>query len=472
MSDQMRRLVESRMNAMQEAQQGLVRTWAPYLKAVKTALKEKYNRDITPLDERNIAQCLENGLLESSSRSRLFEATTSDNIAFLGVQLPVIAAMLPSLVLNKIAVVQALDRRNGSIFFMDLKYGQDKGAVVAGTSMLSSKVGHDRTVAGRRYASTMVEGETASVSFTTKYFPIIPGTLVITTADETLVDNGMGVLVSDVTGGSGAISSYTTGVVTVTFGGAAVNPKASYRYNYEKATNGVPEVDFTLTSESCNAQDFPLKTNYTLTSAIDLEKAHGLNLEDEMVKYLGGEVKFEIDHFGIDMIATAAESADAADPITNWAANPTSGQEWLWKKYEFLDRLELGSNNIFAKTQRAFGTYILAGNNAARVIRQLTDRFKPASGLDSVSPTGPIELGTLDGRVVIQDPFLDTNRYYMGYTGDNIMKSSFVFAPYIPLFATNTLITADLKAQKGFLSSAGFKVVNAGFFTYGTISGL
>lgn len=42
----------------------------------------------------------------------------------------------------------------------------------------------------------------------------------------------------------------------------------------------------------------------------------------------------------------------------------------------------------------------------------------------------------------------------------------------IPLFATPTLVTADLKAQKGFLSSAGFKVINAGLFTYGDITNL
>jgi len=462
------------MKSLSQAKDNLVNAWAPYVNAVATALKERYGRDMNRLDRQNIAQCLENSLCESSGRSKLFEDTTASNIAFLGVQLPVIAALLPSLVLNKIAVVQALDRRNGSIFFMDLKYGQAKGGVAAGTSMLNAKTGHNRTLAGRRYASTLVEAESPSnkTSFTTAYKPIIAGTFsIVTTAGETLVDNGANVLVSDESGGTGAID-YTTGVVTVTYGGSSAGAVASYKYNYETAVGGVPEVDFELTAESITALDFPLRTNYTLGAAIDLEKAHGLNLEDEMIKYLGGEIKFEIDHFGIEMIADAAEGALAADPIASWAANPTSGQEWLWKKYEFLDRIESGSNNIFNKSLRAFGTYILAGNNTARVIRQITDRFKPASGADALSPTGPVEIGTLDGRVVIQDPFLGANRYYMGYQGDNIMKSSFVYAPYIPLFATNTLITADLKAQKGFLSSAGFKVVNPSFFTYGDITGL
>ena len=50
-------------------------------------------------------------------------------------------------------------------------------------------------------------------------------------------------------------------------------------------------------------------------------------------------------------------------------------------------------------------------------------------------------------------------------------NTNVAYAPYIPLFATPTLVTADLYAQKGFLSSAGFKVINPALFTLGTISG-
>ena len=42
----------------------------------------------------------------------------------------------------------------------------------------------------------------------------------------------------------------------------------------------------------------------------------------------------------------------------------------------------------------------------------------------------------------------------------------------IPLMATPTLVTSDLYAQKGFLSSAGFKLINAGMYTYGDINNL
>lgn len=192
------------------------------------------------------------------------------------------------------------------------------------------------------------------------------------------------------------------------------------------------------------------------------------NLESELVKYLGGEVKFTIDQVGLDMIDDAASSDDAAAAITTWDARPSQGEPWIWKKEELLDRFEQGSNNIFEKTKRGVATFIHCGNNVARVLRQL-DKFKPRGGATNI-PTGPMVIGTLDGRTIVQNPFKNSNYYTMGFRGPSYLYAGFIYCPYIPLFTTPTLITSDLMAQKGFLSSAGFKVVNAGLFCEGLIT--
>jgi len=202
--------------------------------------------------------------------------------------------------------------------------------------------------------------------------------------------------------------------------------------------------------------------------------------------------RFTIDQYGVDMIdntsingyydTTAGTTRTPATAITAWDASIGSGQEWLWKKHEILDRFEEGNNNIISKTLRGMASFIVAGNNVARVIKQLP-QFNGVSNLNKTPPTGPYKIGDLDGRTIIQNPLLldrtisaatvsGTNRYIMGWRGDNFLMAGFVYAPYIPLFATPTLVTSDLFAQKGFLSAAGFKVINAGMYTYGTITGL
>jgi len=114
------------------------------------------------VERRNIAQCLDNALIEGGIRQqqRLFEATTTeDHISFLGIQLPVIAAMLPSLVLNDIATVQALDRRVAAVFYLDVRASAARGQLAADEVIHSSKTGYNTKLGSRMYAMAGIPRE-------------------------------------------------------------------------------------------------------------------------------------------------------------------------------------------------------------------------------------------------------------------------------------------------------------------------
>lgn len=360
-------LVDQRIKMIQDQQDFLVEAWSPYINAIDEYLEETEGRKTTVYERRNVAQCLENALCESGlkSRSRLFEATTEDNISFLGIQLPVIAALLPSLVLNDIAIVQALDRRIGAVFFLDVQYGSDKGAISSGDTMLSAKTGHARTVSGRRYASTMVKEESISGSAsqtsgttltgTLSYAPgvnvSLAGSIVLRDADGTDVGNDATTAGTIAGTHSGTITA--AGAYSITLGANTDSDGLTidYEYQYDKPVDtyndykGVPEADVNVTQESITAKDFPIRSRYSVGASIDLQKAHGINLESEIVKFLGGEVRFTIDHYGIDLIDEASMDGTVvngttltpATAVTQWDAEVGSGQEWLWKKHEFLD---------------------------------------------------------------------------------------------------------------------------------------
>lgn len=485
--NKMQSIIENRRNAQIARRNQLMERWTPYIAKVEQWMNDKQNKTMSVWDKQNIAQCLENSLDQSASmqNSRLMEATSSDNINFLGIQLPIIAALLPSLVLNDVAMVQALDRRQGGIFYMDVKHGTTKGSVTAGDDMIDAQTGRARSLASRRYAMNSVIGESlsddtlASTRLTGdfEFSSIQLGSVVITDGTETFTDSQRpGQMYSDV---QEKPVGYVTeaGLFDVTFAvtpGSAGAVTANYAYNYDKADSGnslVPEINIDMRSETVVAEDFTLRAKYSLGAALDLEKAHGISLEDELIKYIGGEIKFEIDHHGLDQILEAAQSVGGAQGIAGngaWAAAPSAGQEWVWKKLEFIDRIEEASNAIFSKTLRGMCNFLTCGNNVARVIKQLPE-FKPASNLGKLVPTGPMNIGTLDGKTIVQDPFQDTDTYVAGYRGDNYLMAGFIYAPYIPLFTTPTLMTSDLTSQKGFMSSCGFKKINSGLFTYGTI---
>ena len=167
------------------------------------------------------------------------------------------------------------------------------------------------------------------------------------------------------------------------------------------------------------------------------------------------------------MYTASIDSVNGAGQATTFTVTPSSSQEFVWRKFQLNDAMEQTSNLIFNKTLRGFGSFIICGNNVARVIKQLKPDFTP---VNVAKPVGPHKIGELNGRTVIQDPFLPTNYYFQGYKGESFIDSAFVFAPYIPLFSTPTLTTSDLVSQKGFMMSAGYKVVNQGMFAGGALS--
>jgi hypothetical protein len=490
----LQKLQESRMLEMKSQRAKLVEGWKPYIDAVDGYLKAKGKESLTEIDKHNVAQCLENSLIEGAMKggSRLFEGTTyQSDIAFLGVQLPVIAALLPSLVLNKLGIVQALDRRQAAVFYLDVKYNNAKGGVAANETMMSAQTGHDNRRTGRLYGSSRVNGEVigtgtgSQVTFTGSSLGYLPVISQLNTIIVSWISGGTTYTITNSATATALTGAYGSGTITLSSGAysvtiasakapdASTNVTIEYRYDYERTTSAIPGVNISLTSSTITAEDFPLRADYTLGASIDLQKAHGLNLEDELVKYLGGEIKFEIDHLGIDlMYNVGADASVGAGIAPAFSGTLGSGQEWIWRRLMFIDNIEAGSNLILAATLRGQANFIVAGNNVARLIRQLAPHFVPAPGLGSIVPTGPYELGTLDGRLVIHDPFLATNNYLLGFKGDNYLFAGFIYAPYIPLMATPTLLTADLKAQKGFLSSAGFKLVNNKMYASGAISGL
>lgn len=473
-----------------------------HLEELDKHLERSRGSGLSVMERRNVAQCLDNAIMEGGIKQnqRLFEATTTeDHISFLGIQLPVISALLPSLVLNDIATVQALDRRIAAVFYMDVRASAARGQLAADEVIHSSKTGYNTKKSAKMYAMAGVPREEvrAGDGTTTSTTGINPGIILLAnTIIERLTAAGVyetiatcssaGVFAS--VSGTGVTVSGTldaSGAYTITVSGTDSDDTIllTYYYQYDLPEDtygnktGVPEEDIIISQDTVTAMDFPVRAKYSIGASIDLQKAHGMNLEDELTKYLGTSVKFAIDQKGLEYIIDAGSASGAATAVTSWNAAIHSGQAWLWHKYEFIDRLIEGSNNIYTKTKRGVANFMVCGNNVARVVQQLVmdGGFKASAQFGKQDPTGPMNIGnvtSVNNMVVIQNPDMGSDSYVLGYKGDNYLRASFIYAPYIPLFATPTLITSDLIAQKGFLSSAGFKVINEGLFCSGAITGL
>ena len=71
------------------------------------------------------------------------------------------------------------------------------------------------------------------------------------------------------------------------------------------------------------------------------------------------------------MLAAAMDPASGAGQATTFSATVGSGQEFVWRTFQFNDEVEELSNLIFNKTLRGMATFLVCGNNVARLIKQL-----------------------------------------------------------------------------------------------------
>ena len=89
----------------------------------------------------------------------------------------------------------------------------------------------------------------------------------------------------------------------------------------------------------------------------------------------------------------------------------------------------------------------------------------------NANAVGPHFAGTLDGKWKIYvDPFMGENEFLLGYKGANLIDAGMVYAPYLPFFATETVMLEDFGGRRGFASSYGKKMVNSGLYTKGLIT--
>lgn len=482
MSLDIRKLAEQRKSELERRQREAMLRWDPYVKIVEGYYKEQ-GRELFEYQKANIAQCCDNLFdfyVLNKMGGMINEATTSDAIAFARQMLPTIPALLSSLVADQVAVVQAIDRPQAQVYFMNIKAGVTKGAITANDQLIGAKVGHASSQAAREYASdgvvneTLATGVITTVAGTLAHKPLIAGTLVITDGVETFTDNGLGVLVTDTSGGSnGTISNYTTGAYSVSFKVAVVTGVkvyGTYRFNVEIDTGGIGGLDLEVVSENVDAMVFPLKLNYTVFAAINLQRIHGMVLADEGMKFATQEIKFAIDQIVLKYAQNAALSSLGATTPGTFDATVGVGQEWVWRIHQFKKDISKASANIFAKTLRATGNVIVGGINVTSLIEQLPE-FKPATGIGTRPPAGPYVMGTLGSRMVICNPFFSANQYIVLFRGDNYLFAGMIYAPYVPLYATDPVTLADLSTQRGFMSQAAVKVINPGMFCAGAISG-
>jgi len=378
---------------------------------------------------------------------------------------PVIRAAYANLVLDELVSVQPMDARVGMVFYMDAIFDSTKGSVSRGDRMFHATAGPSDAL---HYADEVVDaetvgtgnGSTSSFSGNLSWLPIIPGTVEFGDGSQEVSDDGNGNLQGDCY--SGGTINYVTGAYSFQFlsapaDGATIT--AAYQYNSECVTP--PAVAIQLTSSPVVARPHRLSAEWCVEAAQDLKSYHGMDAEAEITSFAANEIQKEICYTVINQLYQSAGAGNVT-----WSRTPATGVQWYYHKKSFIDTILTASGNIFQATQRDQATWMCCGVSVGTLLKGM-EEFKP-----STVPSGTVGMryiGDLVGIKVYECPFMSTNNFLLGRKGTSALDTGFIYAPYLGLFTTPTIMLQDMKARKGMMLSAAKKMTDSGQFATGQV---
>lgn len=156
-------------------------------------------------------------------------------------------------------------------------------------------------------------------------------------------------------------------------------------------------------------------------------------------------IKLELDREIINDLYNFAQAGSVT-----WDKSVPPGVSYTEHKLSIIDAMISANNLVYAATKRAQTNWVVAGIQVCDVIESLPT-FVPVPGsMGTQSNTGVIKTGTLNNRwAVYKDPFLTTNKWIQGFKGASFLDTGYVYAPYIPLYTTPTIILDDFIGRKG-----------------------
>lgn len=443
--------------------------WKDYTVAIREGYKEKNKTSIPDNIIATTATLLENTYQYAA---RMDETTRAVNLGtFIDYGFDVISATVPNLIAHDIVSVQPMNAKHGAIFYLRYLFGNNKGTIAAGTDMNNPFTGVNGD--SFNFSNDVIDGETVGTgngstttfSVSLGYTPVRPGSVAVTAGSVVGMDDGAGNITG--AGVSGTVN-YDAGTVSVTFDvapAADIAVVANYRYNMDLTTVGFSQVDLDLASVSLEAFPRKLRARWLLDAGFELQKMKGIDAESELVTAMSNEIKFEIDGELLkELYAKAAWTGFTWD-----CKNPSTSLSYQEYKRTIIDLFTEMSNQIFTGTKRVGANFIVAGVNVCNIIETL-EEFK-ADNLGTKQINGPHKIGVLSGKwTVYKNPFYNANNFVLGYKGSSWLDAGFVYAPYMPLYATPTQVLDDFIFRKGLATSYGQIMLNNKLYAKGSIT--
>lgn len=426
----------------------------PQMEAFEKSPRAKIMGGITDDARLALGECLSNYMLESNNQANL----GLDPL----LALSVITSVFGNSVLPLFTSEQALQDKQGAIYFENIVAKSTRGNVTAGQILAGGArakevypVGYASDAIVVANAGTYASLDTA-ITVTVGVTNLKPGFVVIQLGDLKAMDNGYGVIAGD--GIHGKVD-YATGNITIYVtkapAGGATEVTATVATDFEASgiqangtiVNTIPRLNIEYDSKIVKAHTFALQADTSVLASFIAKKRLGQDANKRAVEVLQQQILREITNDAIGKIV-GATNADALKETKFDTTLPTGVS--LQAHYNSY-------NVTHSVAQRKMAEYSGRGNFGTMIAGPQFCEFLTA--LNEFKQEGTITddpsfFGTLGGRYgnikVVRAPQItgaDAKSAFCVYQNGKTDAAA-VFAPFMPVVVTNDIPVSDNLLQR------------------------
>jgi len=233
----------------------------------------------------------------------------------------------------------------------------------------------------------------------------------------------------------------------------------------------IPQVEFRFESQPIGVISRKLKTAWSIEMEQDLKAYHNEDAQELLVAQISMQMMLDIDREVIGKLRSAASFFYNYDFTNPGGPGTLTGAGLHLRDYNegIATAVNYASNVIYQRSMRGVANWgvtnpVLASRlDALNIFRSSGDSNERTMGLESI--------GTLGRKLkIFTDPIYPANEVLLGYKGPTPSDAGFIYAPYVPLQATATLLDpSDMTSKKALICRYGTLLVDRGQYFYGRV---
>ena len=258
---------------------------------------------------------------------------------------------------------------------------------------------------------------------------------------------------------------------------ALANIKAAWsQYDSLELETEIGEVSFKLESVTVSVEERKLRATWSPELAQDVNAFHNIDAEAELTALLSEQIAAEIDR---EILRDLRKDApwQARWDVNGWrrmAGFSTNYTQKDWNQ-ELVTKVNQISAQIHKSTLRGGANFIVVSSEISAVFDNLEYfHVSDASAESDQYNMGIERIGSLSGRYqVYRDPYSPAWSIIIGHKGKSLLDTGYIYAPYIPMQLTPTIVNPENFAPvKGIMTRYAKKTVNNRFFGHVRVDGL